>query len=80
MQTALILDALRSAQYLHNVQGSCKIETLLLCGHSMGGACAIVAASKLKACLLSMRWTHLQLNGTFAAAEGLKLHALLAWT
>lgn len=48
VQTALILDTLRSAQYLYRQQREYKISSVLVCGHSMGGAGAIVAASKLK--------------------------------
>lgn len=48
LQTALILDTLRSAQYLYRQQQEYKISNVLVCGHSMGGAGAIVAASKLK--------------------------------
>lgn len=49
MQTALILDALRSAQYALREQQQWHVGGVLLCGHSMGGAGAVVAASKLKA-------------------------------
>ncbi len=48
MQTALILDSLRAAQYMKESVKEFEVTELLLCGHSMGGAAALVVASKLK--------------------------------
>jgi len=48
LQTALILDALRSAQYALQGKAGYKVSDILVCGHSMGGAAGVVTASKLK--------------------------------
>ena len=43
-QSALVLDLLKSYQYLRTNH---KIDHVLLCGHSMGGASAMIAAAWL---------------------------------
>ncbi|KAK9808966.1 hypothetical protein WJX72_007148 [[Myrmecia] bisecta] len=49
LQSALVLDLLRSYQYLKdNLEDDYEITDVLVCGHSMGGASALVVASYLK--------------------------------
>ena len=47
IQSALVLDVLRSYQYLHE-SPEYKIDEVMLCGHSMGGASAIIVGAYLK--------------------------------
>lgn len=49
-QSALIIDMLRSHAILFDLpEYEGKIEDVIFVGHSLGGACAIIAAAKLQA-------------------------------
>ena len=49
LQSALVLDLLKSYQYLKDAH---SIDNILLCGHSMGGASAMIAGAWLQVSMI----------------------------
>jgi hypothetical protein len=55
IQAALIVDMLKSLQLLYNDEEfKGKVEDVCLVGHSLGGACSIIAAAKLQVSNMSV--------------------------